>query len=512
MAPTMKHAFVCFAALMTSGMTSGCGEDGLPQSPHPSVTAASGSTAELRFPISVDLAPGAGEQISSSGVLVTLTPVAGLAGGPPGGSLRGWVRPDGTWIGPSLTRGRYQVEALAHGRVVDAPEVLDFSAPNRRPPLRLDVREHGRVIVRIVDTESRLPVTDAAVTLRAASCPTCKPQSPRLEAGHFIFEEVLAGDHYLAAASHRHLGRMPERIAVTQATTVIERRVEPGTVATGQVRSASGPLVGARVIVAGDHGVDRVDAVTDGEGRFELSPIRPRDYHRLVLASGYAPHYAKTWAVGDDGQTAAEPIVMEPGITVFGRVTDDEGMPLAGIEVVAEPTGAPMMGLRARTTVTDDHGDYRFDDLADVRQVLAFGPADHPVHHVVSEPGRAERTHGIVQLSPDALETRAVDAGEVGPAKPAKPASVAGSVRGIVAGGETWVPEGTKIVLRRANQRMTAPVIEGRFDLTAIQPGSYEVSVQLFDARSPWVRLDLHPGEPRTGMVLDPPELTFAAP
>jgi protocatechuate 3,4-dioxygenase beta subunit len=111
--------------------------------------------------------------------------------------------------------------------------------------------------------------------------------------------------------------------------TVVLRR---GTVVTGRVVDREGhPVRGARVGTGSDwFGSDPPIVETDGDGRFRLGHLRPRETVITVQAKGHGPERIEL-----DARTGFPPVEIKLGTprTIQGRVVDRDGRPLPGIQV-----------------------------------------------------------------------------------------------------------------------------------------------------------------------------------
>ena len=172
--------------------------------------------------------------------------------------------------------------------------------------------------------------------------------------------------------------------------------------------------------VAGEESPERAErwqATTGADGRFELRGPEPPTIRLAVCAPGYARHQADGIAVPDTEEHELEPVVLERGTVLTGRVIDPAG---SGVE------GARLMPVDARVTrsfwyyrsgyeerpvaVTGASGEFHVDELPSgpwkVRIVSEAHP-DRQFEGYAERPG--ERTDGLVFR----LETGAVIAGHV---------------------------------------------------------------------------------------------------
>ncbi len=105
-----------------------------------------------------------------------------------------------------------------------------------------------------------------------------------------------------------------------------------GIVVTGRVVDREGhPVRGARVGTGSDwFGSDPPIVETDGDGRFRLGHLRPRETAISVQAKGHGPERIEL-----DARPGLAPVELKLGTprTIQGRVVDHDGRPLPGIQV-----------------------------------------------------------------------------------------------------------------------------------------------------------------------------------
>ena len=156
------------------------------------------------------------------------------------------------------------------------------------------------------------------------------------------------------------------------------------------------PLEGARVEVfrrsaeSGDRrffrrGEDKpledllASAATDGEGRALVTPLPVGSVRLWVSLPGYAS--ARLDAEVGEMDGGVGPVVLEPGVTVHGRVVDEHGSGVAEAQVFSTPAGSPMpVHLAAQS---DEEG---FFTLADLSAGAALVLQARAPHYVASPP------------------------------------------------------------------------------------------------------------------------------
>lgn len=157
--------------------------------------------------------------------------------------------------------------------------------------------------------------------------------------------------------------------------------LEPGGDVRGTVRDTAGePVAGASIRILEDHGESpsprllaqlqsaEPRAVTDARGGFAIHSLHPgRRIHLRIDHDLYSPGIVPGFEVS--GEKDLE-VVLEPASAVQGRVTDLDGEPIAGAELVLgvpEPLAGEMIprqdrGFRA-TELTDEDGRFTFRRL-----------------------------------------------------------------------------------------------------------------------------------------------------
>ena len=213
------------------------------------------------------------------------------------------------------------------------------------PNFTLKMVPAARIGGLVKDEEGR-PVFGAKVWL-GISVPLGKPENRaeiRLEdaptdaEGRWNSPSIPPGDHdaQLLTIRIRHPNFQTCEVHDDELTdaigpngTVMLRR---GIVVTGRVLDHEGhPVRGARVGAESNRfGSDPPIVETDGDGRFRLGHLQPRETAITVQAKGHGPERIEL-----DARTALPPVELKLGTprTIQGRVVDRDGRPLPGIRV-----------------------------------------------------------------------------------------------------------------------------------------------------------------------------------
>ncbi|MFN0008646.1 MAG: sigma-70 family RNA polymerase sigma factor [Planctomycetota bacterium] len=156
----------------------------------------------------------------------------------------------------------------------------------------------------------------------------------------------------------------------------------------GRVVDASGaPVAGARVVAAVEHRggwyfepFPTPRAKTDADGKFRLDWIAPGQQELNASLEG-RPELgkAKLRAKCAAGQTTSVELVLDPGLTITGRIVDREGQPVARWTVRAKPD--PYGFAYPRQSDSDEEGRFllanldgahRYDLAADPKNVFSI--------------------------------------------------------------------------------------------------------------------------------------------
>ena len=173
----------------------------------------------------------------------------------------------------------------------------------------------------------------------------------------------------------------------------IDGQLTPGGTITGTVTDASGnPLLLAGVWAYAGDGVSAASNLTDANGHYSLNRLRTGNY--AVRFRDGNP-YATEWYNNDAASfTAAMPVAVVAGATtdgidaalgtrgiIAGRVTNDSGDPIIGVQVTAyDPAG---IALNASTT--DSNGYYGIGRLPTGSFKVLFNAATATTGNFVSE-------------------------------------------------------------------------------------------------------------------------------
>ncbi len=283
--------------------------------------------------------------------------------------------------------------------------------------------------------------------------------------GRFAFLGLEPGRYRLFA---RHDDFAPEVLELelgSESDAEIEVVVTAGFLLTGRLVDENAKPVRGRVSLRALDGGNvsvtmrsRFRIETDDEGSFSLGPVPAGDHMLLVEARGYSAKNVEAPISGRNEDEDLGDIVLEIGLAIAGRVTNESGAPIAAAAVTASQPGRGMMSATGDGLVvaeTDEEG----------RFILAG-------------------------LSPGAQEVRATASG-YGNSKPVRvepgttgltlTLKLAGSIRGAVVDPESRPVTSFVARARSSEARGILPVTvqdaEGVFVVDGVPEGEYAVEI-----------------------------------
>jgi len=202
------------------------------------------------------------------------------------------------------------------------------------------------------------------------------------------------------------------RIALMSATSSVQGRV---------IRTSGEPLGKARVILERNEPMSQLSylAVSEADGRFRLDQVDPGQYRLAVQRNGYVNAAgSRDWFQGAvlltlaPGKTVDDILVtMAPQAVISGRISDEDGEPLADtpVTLLQQPTvreGPPLVPVPGPVRFTNDLGEFRIPGLHPGTYLLCanwdqarhhhmgmgiqIGPPEQEVYPLLYYPGVAD--------------------------------------------------------------------------------------------------------------------------
>jgi hypothetical protein len=215
--------------------------------------------------------------------------------------------------------------------------------------------------------------------------------------GEFVFDRVAAGNHRLAA----FFGAFSSRNSRYKGLAVDLSHQEPVTLKLTKMPSINVHVVSkenaapiADALVRLPWSDTTHDHRTDSDGRVLLRCLTPEVWHVEVKAKGFAEQEIPVNLAGTD--VANVTIELEPGGVLYGRITDEAGVAVAGAGFSVFP--ADRRSGQIEYFRTDGQGNYRFDYLPANQglEVNVSGPGFLDLQEQVTLAAGAERKVDLV--------------------------------------------------------------------------------------------------------------------
>jgi len=258
----------------------------------------------------------------------------------------------------------------------------------------------------ILDKLTQEGIAGATVAHLLSDPNSCTETSP---SGQFLLMGLRPSERqYISIIASGYVSRrVVTRVAQDQLTEGILIELDRSSHLEGRVTDPEGrPLAGATVKT---FFFTNRPAVTGPDGHFEIDGLSPVvDEYSLHTTHPDYPAVSLRFTPGAAGQTVRQDVVLTPGVDVYGRVTDPNGLPLAGVTV---GNTASRSMWNCLTSQTDEQGWYRLENV-DVGELVLW--AVHPrcalhVQHTTLAEGASEEQIDIQLQTPVPLPCRVVD-------------------------------------------------------------------------------------------------------
>ncbi|MDI6450369.1 carboxypeptidase regulatory-like domain-containing protein [Anaerobaca lacustris] len=258
----------------------------------------------------------------------------------------------------------------------------------------------------VVNKLTQQPVEGAMIRHKISdpNTATCSDQR-----GRFLLTDLDAsGQYYLYLTAQ---GYVSQRIATTiVASRIVENirfELDPGSRVEGIVTDAQGvPVAGATVKT---FHFTNVAFVTGPDGRYEIDGLNPvTDAYSLHVTHPDYPAVSIRFVPAPVGQTVRQNVVLQPGVDVYGTVTDAQGRSLEGVTVGNTDSRAMWNCI---TDQTDAEGNYLLENVDLGELVLWAVHSDHAlyVERTTLSPGQDSVRIDLQLEPPVPLHIRVVD-------------------------------------------------------------------------------------------------------
>lgn len=175
--------------------------------------------------------------------------------------------------------------------------------------------------------------------------------------GRFRFTDLLP-ETYVVIASGKGYRPSAEMIALGTGATELHIALEPSTSVRGTVHDGhTGEPVAAATVTALDPGGEvTASTVSEPDGSYLLTGIADTELTLVAAAEAADPTVTVVRPAGGDGQHHTVDIALDTHSTVTGTITAGGGA-VAHLPLALRDDS----GRTVATTVTDEHGTYRFD-------------------------------------------------------------------------------------------------------------------------------------------------------
>ena len=235
-------------------------------------------------------------------------------------------------------------------------------------------------------------------------------------------------------------------------------------------------------------------SVTDAEGHFQMDAVQPGNYRVTLERNGFVTtnHRSRAYSATSLSLIAGQDITgllfrMLPAGVIQGKIVDEDGDPLSGVQVVAmSPTSQNGFG----GAQTNDLGEYRIGGLPQGEFLVMALTSQAPV---TENAKRGESSIYAPTFYPGTLDRRQATKIEVHPGDEpsanfnlvsSKTFTVRGSVFGVAGRGpqSTNEPGNATVVLRpldgQVGRQFQGPLLpNATFEVGEVLPGSYNAQV-----------------------------------
>lgn len=175
-------------------------------------------------------------------------------------------------------------------------------------------------------------------------------------------------------------------VSVDEPTVTVTLELQPAAILTGRLTRSDGSTDGIEVFLRALSGGGTRNESTDGEGRYRFDGLPPGEYLFYARSGGERGQDLCTHdrILFEDGGTYVHDDVLTASSSVEGRLVDEAGEPLEGLQVIAR--GKDNHSL-SRNAETGPDGRFRITGM-------------YPCDHVLSVPGHELEGTTTVQVPP----------------------------------------------------------------------------------------------------------------
>ncbi len=264
---------------------------------------------------------------------------------------------DGSFAFEGVRSGTYFIQAQASLHVLEQVQSVQVLASGEGGPVEVFMRAGGRVLG-VVKTPAGEPLAGAKVVLMVG----IERLLESARRGELVYLETMtdgrgefaflgappAANYLLTAVAHGWCLGHQDQVAVRAGEeTRVELLLRQGGVVEGRIvakdaQGALAPLAGAHVaavprglidLVFVDHVLESTYAATGPDGAYRLSHCPPGEVDVVAWAPKHMPARGPSTFVAEAAQQRAQDFELTSGAVMLGKVVDEQGHPIPGVQV-----------------------------------------------------------------------------------------------------------------------------------------------------------------------------------
>ena len=312
------------------------------------------------------------------------------------------------WQGSELENPFIEAIEAINARIEEtesesAPRAATSNQEPNKPQVVIPAEQTGIEGV-VIDKNTSVPIEGALVGFR--------PNQMVATDAEGKFRLIYSMDWNEAFVTASASGYATKRIVVRIKRAIMQEvliELSSGSKLVGTVYDPNGqPVEGAKV---GIFGLSMLagKVITDNEGNFEIDGLNPTgQYYQVHVEHPAYPAIAVEINPAPVGQILYQDVILKPGVTVFGQITNPQGMPVEGV-TVGNTRSRSMWNNK--TTETDTEGMYLLESL-DIGELVLWTVHDQyatSIKYATLDKGRAEQQIDIQLREPRELHGQVVD-------------------------------------------------------------------------------------------------------
>ncbi len=352
--------------------------------------------------------------------------------------------------------GRFKINLLGEGTFTLLTAYADYVGEGRdvtvvqgsdQSNLTLSMHRSGVVRGSIIGLPQSPPAGSQAIAFGVADAGG--GSADLAEDGSYTIVGLMPGEYFIDFSIPGYAAPRIDGVSVDagQQVDVAEAVVVEGGNVSGTIRnSTTDATLGDVAVHLSSDAYPHRRLLTDTQGRFESASLLPGDYLVSTNPAGFLK--SETTVTVTAGQSTPVEFDLIPAASVQGTVTRPGGQPLVNVVVSVADTA----GVRS-STVTDESGFYRIDNVGTGDMVVAVGRDRHLVDRTVTtEPG--------VEVTADfEVDVKSVLTGQV-----------------FDSDGETPIEGATVHIYVDGYELLTAiSGIDGTYEAMALRAGTYDL-------------------------------------